>query len=52
MTLIITVSSNIVLELPPAAGMMAGLGLLPFFSFILPRHLTKIPYQFFFIWER
>ena len=41
MTLVITVSSNIVLELPPAAGMMAGLGLLPFFSFILPRHLTK-----------
>jgi len=27
MTLVITVSSNIVLELPPAAGMMAGLGL-------------------------
>ncbi|WP_347986038.1 sodium:proton antiporter NhaD [Methylomonas sp. AM2-LC] len=36
-TLIITVWSNVVLELPPAAGMMAGLGILEFFCFYLTR---------------
>ncbi|MEI6334390.1 MAG: sodium:proton antiporter NhaD, partial [Methylococcaceae bacterium] len=36
-TLAITVSSNILLELPPAAGMMTGLGLLQFFSFYLTK---------------
>lgn len=36
-TLIITVASNVYLELPPAAGMMAGLGLLQFFSFYLSK---------------
>jgi len=35
LTLGITVSSNVLLELPPAAGMMAGLGLLQFFNFYL-----------------
>lgn len=34
-TLIITVLSNVLLELPPAAGMMAGLALLQFFSYFL-----------------
>ncbi|MDD5228695.1 MAG: sodium:proton antiporter NhaD [Methylococcales bacterium] len=36
-TLGITVSSNVLLELPPAAGMMAGLGLLQFFNFYLTK---------------
>ncbi|MFZ2452190.1 MAG: sodium:proton antiporter NhaD [Methylovulum miyakonense] len=35
LTLTITVSANVLLELPPAAGMMAGLGLLQFFNFYL-----------------
>lgn len=35
LTLIITVSSNVLLELPPAAGMMAGLGLLQMFCYYL-----------------
>lgn len=35
LTLVITVSSNVLLELPPAAGMMTGLGLLQFFNFYL-----------------
>ena len=35
LTLIITVSSNVLLELPPAAGMMAGLALLQMFNFYL-----------------
>ena len=34
-TLAITVSSNVLLELPPAAGMMAGLALLQMFNFYL-----------------
>jgi Na+/H+ antiporter NhaD/arsenite permease-like protein len=36
-TLGITVSSNVLLELPPSAGMMAGLGLLQFFNFYLTK---------------
>lgn len=35
LTLIITVLSNVFLLLPPAAGMMAGLGILQFFNFYL-----------------
>lgn len=35
LTLVITVLSNVYLELPPAAGMMAGLALLQLFSFYL-----------------
>ena len=41
MTLVITVSSNVMLELPPAAGMMAGLGLLQFFNFYLIKTSAK-----------
>jgi len=43
LTLAMTVWSNINLDLPPAAGMMAGLGLLQFFSFYLTKtaHETK-----------
>ncbi|SMF95923.1 Na+/H+ antiporter NhaD [Methylomagnum ishizawai] len=37
LTLAITVASDVFLKLPPAAGMMAGLGLLQFFSFYLLR---------------
>jgi Na+/H+ antiporter NhaD/arsenite permease-like protein len=36
-TLVITVCSDVFLKLPPAAGMMAGLALLQFFSFYLSR---------------
>jgi len=35
LTLVITVSGNVLLELPPAAGMMTGLGLLQFFNYYL-----------------
>ncbi len=35
LTLSIAVSGNVLLELPPAAGMMAGLGLLQFFNYYL-----------------
>jgi Na+/H+ antiporter NhaD/arsenite permease-like protein len=35
LTLVMTVLSNVFLLLPPAAGMMAGLGLLQFFNFYL-----------------
>jgi Na+/H+ antiporter NhaD/arsenite permease-like protein len=45
-TLAITVWSNIVLQLPPAAGMMAGLGLLQFFSFYLSRTAIEIKGDF------
>jgi Na+/H+ antiporter NhaD/arsenite permease-like protein len=43
LTLVITVSANILLELPPAAGMMAGLALIQFFSFYLTQttHLQE-----------
>jgi Na+/H+ antiporter NhaD/arsenite permease-like protein len=37
LTLIIAVCSDVFLKLPPAAGMMAGLALLQFFSFYLAR---------------
>lgn len=37
LTLVITVCSDVFLKLPPAAGMMAGLALLQFFSFYLAR---------------
>lgn len=40
-TLIITVLSNVLLELPPAAGMMGGLALLQFFSFYLTKTSTQ-----------
>ncbi|MFA5984310.1 MAG: sodium:proton antiporter NhaD [Methylococcaceae bacterium] len=37
LTLGITVSGNVLLELPPAAGMMMGLGLLQFFNFYITK---------------
>lgn len=40
-TLIITVWANVYLELPPAAGMMAGLALLQFFSFYLTKTVNN-----------
>lgn len=40
-TLIITVLSNVILELPPAAGMMAGLALLQFFSYYLTKTMQE-----------
>jgi Na+/H+ antiporter NhaD/arsenite permease-like protein len=45
-TLAITVSSNIFLELPPAAGMMAGLGLLQFFSYYLTETAHEVKNDF------
>lgn len=41
LTLIITVWANMYLELPPAAGMMAGLALIQFFSFYLTQTTRK-----------
>ncbi len=42
-TLLITVSADVLLELPPAAGMMTGLGLLQFFNYYLSKtaHIRK-----------
>ena len=37
LTLAITVSGNVLLELPPAAGMMMGLGMLQFFNYYLTK---------------
>jgi len=50
-TLVITVWSNIVLELPPAAGMMAGLGLLQFFSFYLTKTAHEIKSEFAHVYQ-
>ena len=50
-TLAITVWSNIVLELPPAAGMMAGLGLLQFFSFYLTKTAQEIKSEFAHVYQ-
>jgi Na+/H+ antiporter NhaD/arsenite permease-like protein len=41
LTLAITVSGNVLLELPPAAGMMMGLGMLQFFNY----YLTKTAHE-------
>ena len=41
LTLMITVCSNVFLLLPPAAGMMAGLGILQFYNF----YLTKTAHE-------
>jgi Na+/H+ antiporter NhaD/arsenite permease-like protein len=51
LTLIITVWSNIVLQLPPAAGMMAGLGLLQFFSFYLTKTAHEVKSDFAHVYE-
>jgi Na+/H+ antiporter NhaD/arsenite permease-like protein len=51
MTLIITVWSNVVLELPPAAGMMAGLALLQFYCFYLTKTAQKNPSEFAYVYK-
>ena len=50
-TLAITVWSNVVLELPPAAGMMAGLGLLQFFCFYLTKTAEAVKSDFFHVYQ-
>jgi len=50
-TLGITVWSNIVLQLPPAAGMMAGLGLLQFFSFYLTKTAQEVKSDFAHVYQ-
>jgi Na+/H+ antiporter NhaD/arsenite permease-like protein len=50
-TLIITVWANVFLELPPAAGMMAGLGLLQFFSFYLTQTAKNLESQFAYAYK-
>jgi Na+/H+ antiporter NhaD/arsenite permease-like protein len=50
-TLIITVWSNVALELPPAAGMMAGLGLLQFFSFYLTKTAQNYKGEFDYVYK-
>ncbi|CAA9892845.1 Na(+)/H(+) antiporter NhaD [Candidatus Methylobacter favarea] len=50
-TLAITVWSNVVLELPPAAGMMAGLGLLQFFSFYLTKTAHEVKNEFAHVYK-
>jgi Na+/H+ antiporter NhaD/arsenite permease-like protein len=51
-TLVITVAGNVFLELPPAAGMMAGLAMLEFFSFYLTKtvknHASPFAYAYKF----
>ncbi len=50
-TLSITVWSNVVLELPPAAGMMAGLGLLQFFCFYLTKTAQEVKSDFAHVYK-
>ncbi len=50
-TLGITVWSNVTLELPPAAGMMAGLGLLQFFCFYLTKTAHEVKSDFAHVYE-
>ncbi|WP_374088912.1 sodium:proton antiporter NhaD [Methylomicrobium lacus] len=50
-TLIITVWSNVALELPPAAGMMAGLALLQFYCFFLTKTAQKNPSEFAYVYK-
>ena len=50
-TLIITVWGNVYLELPPAAGMMAGLALLQFFSFYLTKTVKNYESQFAYAYK-
>ncbi|MDD5580304.1 MAG: sodium:proton antiporter NhaD [Methylobacter sp.] len=50
-TLAITVWSNVFLQLPPAAGMMAGLGLLQFFSFYLKRTAQEVKSEFAHVYK-
>ena len=50
-TLGITVWANVYLELPPAAGMMAGLALLQFFSFYLTQTVKNHESQFAYAYQ-
>lgn len=50
-TLVITVWANVYLELPPAAGMMAGLALLQFFSFYLTKTVNNQESQFAYAYK-
>jgi Na+/H+ antiporter NhaD/arsenite permease-like protein len=50
-TLIITVWSNVALELPPAAGMMAGLALLQFFSYFLTQTVHNEKSEFAYVYR-
>jgi Na+/H+ antiporter NhaD/arsenite permease-like protein len=50
-TLIITVWSNVALELPPAAGMMAGLALLQFYCFFLTKTAQQTPSEFAYVYK-
>jgi len=50
-TLVITVWANVYLELPPAAGMMAGLALLQFFSFYLTKTVKNYESQFAYAYK-
>lgn len=50
-TLIITVWANVYLKLPPAAGMMAGLAMLQFFSFYLTQTVTNQESQFAYAYK-
>jgi Na+/H+ antiporter NhaD/arsenite permease-like protein len=50
-TLAITVWANVTLQLPPAAGMMAGLGLLQFFSFYLTKTSTEVKSDFAHVYK-
>lgn len=50
-TLVITVWANVYLQLPPAAGMMAGLALLQFFSFYLTQTVKNQESQFAYAYK-
>ena len=50
-TLSITVWANVYLELPPAAGMMAGLSLLQFFSFYLTKTVQNHDSEFAYAYK-
>jgi Na+/H+ antiporter NhaD/arsenite permease-like protein len=50
-TLVITVWANVYLQLPPAAGMMAGLALLQFFSFYLTKTVKNQESQFAYAYK-
>jgi Na+/H+ antiporter NhaD/arsenite permease-like protein len=51
LTLVITVWANVYLLLPPAAGMMAGLALLQFFSFYLTKTVKNYESQFAYAYK-
>lgn len=51
LTLIITVFSNVFLLLPPAAGMMSGLGLLQFYNFYLNKTVQEKESDFAYVYR-